>query len=215
MRWLLLSVFVVLIDAQESGYVSSAGAAAYKTGAKTGQELSKVSGDANRFRAQEALLIEDDPLSGYGREGAQGGKTKHNKGESESIFSVEPVGVRYKVDSATSELTKEVAYAKKPPVAPPRAKVPPVTGKSPLKYPAHSSIPSSESSMEPEPTQEETAPPSLPNVPSPAYPVPTSSKEPDVPEEGPSSGGPSEVAPPASAEGKDPGPSQVRVNGYA
>ncbi|RCN28914.1 hypothetical protein ANCCAN_25336, partial [Ancylostoma caninum] len=122
MRWLLLSVFVVLIDAQESGYVSSASAAAYKTGAKTGQELSKVSGDANRFRAQEALLIEDDPLSGYGREGA-GGKTKPNRGESESIFSVEPVGVRYKVDSATSELTKEVAYAKKPPVAPPRAKV--------------------------------------------------------------------------------------------
>ncbi|KIH53191.1 hypothetical protein ANCDUO_16689, partial [Ancylostoma duodenale] len=151
----------------------------------------------------------DDPLSGYGREGAQGGKTKPKKSESESIFSVEPVGVRYKVDSATSQMTKEIAYAKKPPVAPPRAKVPPVIGKSPLKYPAPSSIPPSESSTKPEPTQEETAPPSPPNVPSPAYPQPTSSEGPSGPEGGPSPTGPSKVAPPASTEGKGPGPSQT------
>ncbi|KIH51022.1 hypothetical protein ANCDUO_18895, partial [Ancylostoma duodenale] len=163
----------------------------------------------NFAQLEKRGLFIDDPLSGYGREGAQGGKTKLKKSESESIFSVEPVGVRYKVDSATSQMTKEIAYAKKPPVAPPRAKVPPVIGKSLLKYPAPSSIPSSESSTKPEPEQEETAPPSPPEVPSPAYPQATSSEGPSGPEGGPSPTGPSEVSPPASTEGKGPGPSQT------
>ncbi|ETN80138.1 hypothetical protein NECAME_09374 [Necator americanus] len=151
MRWLLLSVLIAIIDAQYSGYADGSKPAGYKTGSNSGYSSAKISGDANRFKAQESLesgeqptapsdqdgppeyvrppnapaLSEEGALSGYSQEGTKSRPEVTREEEAMEFESspVEAVGVRYKVDSATSQVTKEIAYAKKPPFQPPRAQI--------------------------------------------------------------------------------------------
>ncbi|KAK6733547.1 hypothetical protein RB195_017352 [Necator americanus] len=200
MRWLLLSVLIAIIDAQYSGYADGSKPAGYKTGSNSGYSSAKISGDANRFKAQESLesgeqptapsdqdgppeyvrppnapaLSEEGALSGYSQEGTKSRPevTREEEAMEFESSAVEAVGVRYKVDSATSQVTKEIAYAKKPPFQPPRAQIPPVVGKSSVNYPASPLNSSKGVLSEREPEQAKDAPPSLPDIPSPAYPTP-------------------------------------------
>ena len=51
------------------------------------------------------------------------GRTDNSKGSHSDAMSIEAIGSRYKVDTATSQVTKQSIFVMKPPLSPPRAQV--------------------------------------------------------------------------------------------